>query len=111
MCSFQQLYHDEKTGYVVRCEACGHIQVCFGNMLLTLDETGFANLCAWVSRWAEEQLPDQDESVKAVVIPTPSDGIRLLLNIRELMSLHNMLEFADAELKSLEMMKLFTITE
>ncbi|MFT3826796.1 MAG: hypothetical protein QM731_22930 [Chitinophagaceae bacterium] len=109
MCTYQHLFHDDKTGYVIRCAACGHFQVCFGNVLVTFGEAAFRDFCFWISRWREEQYPAEDMDVKAVVIPTPCEGMRLLLSVRELDQLHIMLEAADTEWRSQEMLKLFTI--
>jgi hypothetical protein len=41
------------------------------------------------------------------VIPTPCDGMKLLLSLRELNEFNIMLETADSELRSLELIKLF----
>ncbi len=108
MCNYQHLFHDDKTGYVIRCEACGHFQVCFGNVLITLGEAAFRDFCFWISRWREEQSYAEDMYVKSVVIPTPCDGMKLLLSKRELHELDLMLEAADTEWRSQEMLKLFS---
>lgn len=42
-----------------------------------------------------------------IVVPSPCEGVKLLLSMRELRAFDEMLENSDAELKSLEMIKLF----
>lgn len=108
MCSYQTLFHDNNSGYVVRCKECENIQVGFGNIMLTVNENEFGSFRNWLKKVRDEQSPDQKETVRCVVIPTPCEGVKLLLSLRELREFDNMLEEADTELQSSSLLKLFT---
>lgn len=108
MCSYQTLFHDDNSGYVVRCKECENIQVGFGNIMLTVNENEFNSFRNWLKKIKDEQSPDQKETVRCVVMPTPCEGVKLLLSIRELREFDNMLEEADTELQSSSLLKLFT---
>ncbi len=45
--------------------------------------------------------------VRSIMIPSPCQGIQLLLSANELSEFSSMLEEADTELQSLELIKLF----
>lgn len=108
MCSYQTLFHDDNSGYVVRCKECENIQVGFGNIMLTVNENEFNSFRNWLKKIKDEQSPDQKETIRCVVMPTPCEGVKLLLSIRELREFDNMLEEADTELQSSSLLKLFT---
>lgn len=110
MCHFQTLYHHEQIGYVIRCLGCDHFQVGFGNLLLTLDQTDFSGFLEVVRKWKEEPAQNANPETKSIVIPTPCEGIKLFLTGKELADLHQMLETADTECRSREILSLFDIT-
>jgi hypothetical protein len=107
MCNYQTLYHDDNTGYVVRCLECDKIQIGYGNLMLTVNMEGFGAFHWWLKKIKEEQHPSQIETLRCIVIPTPCEGIKLLLSMRELIEFDKMMEEADTELRSVEMIKLF----
>lgn len=107
MCSYQTLFHDDNTGYAVRCKACEKIQLGFGNLMLTMDENEFDSFRILVKTTLDEQSIEMKESVRCIVIPTPCEGIKLLLSRRELHLLDRMVEDADTELKSVCLLELF----
>ncbi|HMR91494.1 MAG TPA: hypothetical protein PKC69_04245 [Chitinophagaceae bacterium] len=107
MCHYQTLYHDDNTGYVVRCAACEKIQLGYGNMVLTFGVEEFDAFRWWLRKIGEEQPEEQSHSLRCIMIPTPCEGMKLLLSRRELAEFLEMLDAADAELEALEMIKLF----
>ena len=107
MCNYQTLYHDNKSGYVIRCEECENLQVTFGNIIITFGKEDFNKFIGVVKDLRAKQQPEADIVVKSIIIPTPCDGVRLLFSYRELQELENMLEAADSELQSLELLELF----
>lgn len=107
MCQYQTLYHHDDTGYVVRCNECEKIQLGYGNLMVTFSTDDFASFRWWIRKIKEEQQPAQNPTLRCIVIPTPCDGMKLLLSMRELNDFDNMLETADTELQSLELIKLF----
>jgi hypothetical protein len=107
MCRHETLYHDDRTGYVVRCCECEKIQVGFNNVVITFNVEEFSSFRSWLLRIKNECQPGQNDKLRSIVIPTPCDGMKLLLSLRELNEFNIMLETADSELRSLELIKLF----
>lgn len=107
MCHYQTLYHNDSTGYVVRCPECEKIQIGYGNLMVTFGRGDFDDFRWWLRRIKDEQSPSQSPTLRCIVIPTPCEGMKLLLSMRELVDFDNMLEAADTELRSLELIRLF----
>jgi len=107
MCHYQTLYHDDTTGYVVRCPECEKIQVGYGNLMVTFSRGDFDDFRWWLKKIKNDQDLSQSRTLRCIVIPTPCEGMKLLLSLRELTDFDNMLETADTELKSLELIRLF----
>lgn len=107
MCHYQTLYHNDSTGYVVRCPECEKIQIGYGNLMITFGRGDFDDFRWWLRRIRDEQSPSQSPALRCIVIPTPCEGMKLLLSMRELVDFDNMLETADTELRSLELIRLF----
>lgn len=108
MCQYQTLYYDDKVGYVIRCVHCENFQIGFGNVLVNLHKSDFADFCAWIKGCKAEHQGVEESTIKSIIIPTPCDGLKLFLSHRELSELHRMLDTADSEWRSQEMMKLFS---
>ncbi|MGC4037728.1 MAG: hypothetical protein QM764_17330 [Chitinophagaceae bacterium] len=107
MCSYQTLYHNDRTGYVIRCEECSKIQVAYGNLVMTFEKCDFEAFHKWIGNVHESQQPVQSPAVRSIMIPSPCQGMRLLLSYNELKELNTMLDEADTELQSLELIQLF----
>lgn len=107
MCQYQTLFHDDKTGYVIRCAECEKIQVGYGNLIMTFDVADLDQFRWWLKKIRDDNHPSQNENVRCIVIPGPCEGMRLLLSMRELREFNSMLDLADSELRSLEMIKMF----
>jgi hypothetical protein len=106
MCEFQSLYYEDD-GYVVKCKDCGHYQVAFGTMMLSLSEDDYEILCKIVAKKRNEADFAASENTRNVVIPTPSQGLYLLLTREEAHCFYDILEAADSEEKARQMMALF----
>ena len=107
MCRYQTLYLNEQTGYAIRCEACENIQVAFGNLVMTFEKADFEVFHGWVKKIRlDEQMPES-RTVRSIMIPSPCQGIQFLLSFSELNDFGELLEAADTELKSLELLNLF----
>lgn len=107
MCRYQTLYHDERAGYVVKCVECGRLQVGFMNLMLVFNDEDFHAFRCWLKKIKRDKESCQNEIIRSIIIPTPCEGVRLMVSYRELTDFDNMLETADSELKSLELIKLF----
>lgn len=107
MCSYQTLFHNDHSGYVIHCRECNSIQVAYGNVLLTWHREDFSGFCRYVQQIKDDLPADYRPDHKSVVIPIPCEGIRVLLSARELDELQQMLDAAETELQSLELMQLF----
>lgn len=108
MCEFQSLYHNND-GYVVRCNICGHYQLGFASTLLTLTKNDFTTLCEIVDHKITTKISYENENSKSILIPTPYQGVRILLTRAELQQLYTMLDEADVEEKSQSLISLFKI--
>lgn len=106
MCEFQSLYFNDD-GYVVRCKQCGCYQLAFGSTMLTLTKKGFETFCKMVKHKCNERDFLFSEHSKCVVIPTPSNGVYMLLTKNEVNQLNEILEEADNEEKAQCLLSLF----
>lgn len=108
MCTYQALYHSDKSGYIVRCEECEKIQVAYSNLVMTFERTDFDSFRNLIAKIKNDRHPMAGSPVvRSIMIPSPCQGIQLLLSYNELNEFSAMLEEADTELQSLEMIKLF----
>jgi hypothetical protein len=107
MCNFQSLYFNDD-GYVVRCKECGHYQVAFSSTMLTLTSKGFAALCKLVKNKCSEADYSFAEHTKSVVIPSPAQGLCMLLTRKEAERFCEILEEADTEATTQSLLNLFT---
>jgi hypothetical protein len=111
MCSFQTLFYNDETGYVIHCKGCDSIQVGFGNMLLTWSRPDFYDFYHFIKRMFLETPNDIPVNKKSLAIPVPCEGVRLLVSVRELEQLHQMLDTAESELQSQQLMNLLSGAE
>lgn len=108
MCHYQTLYLNSDKGYVIHCLLCDHLQVAFGNVAITLCRDEFQWFKQSMAILHQDLTRDNKTStVKNISVPTPCDGVMLLLNFKELEELNHMLDAADTELKSQQLMSLF----
>ncbi|OQP59747.1 hypothetical protein A3860_36320 [Niastella vici] len=109
MCSYQTLFYNDECGYVILCHACDSIQVAFGNILLTWNRPDFYDFYEFITRMLNE-TPIDDAAInkKTLAIPVPCEGVRILLSLRELQQLHQMLDTAETELQSQQLMSLLS---
>jgi hypothetical protein len=107
MCHYQTLYHNEKTGYAVRCTECEKIQVAFGNLVMTFNREDFNDFRFWIKKISGNQLAHNNPAIRCIMVASPCQGIQLLLSAAELAELVTLLECADTELQSLHLISLF----
>jgi hypothetical protein len=108
MCQYQTLFYDDKVGYVIRCLHCDNFQLGYGNVLINLHTPDFCDFVQWIKDCRIDDYGATDPSIKSIIIPTPCDGLKLFLSQRELKELHEMLDTADSEWRSQEMLQLFS---
>lgn len=109
MCQYHTCYHDENIGYVIRCEACQRLQLGFGNIMMGFTPGQFAAFRQLVAEHYDQPLPPERRRLKYIIIPLPSDRIRLLLSRHELDGLYKLLEAADSEIIAMQLMQLFRV--
>jgi len=105
MCTYQTLYHNAREGYVIHCRQCNHLQTGFGNICITLSRQGFLSFLQYLRECLT--IADKDLDVKTFRIPTPYDGMHLLLTGGEIKRLVSMLDEAETEWRSLALLELF----
>lgn len=107
MCLHKRLYYDEQRGYVVHCEECNTIQIAFGNLLVTFCRPDFFKFVQWMGEENEKYADAELIHTRNIILPTPCEGMKMMMSRAELNDLHGMLDAAEAELSALEMMRLF----
>lgn len=114
MCHFKTLYYDNNNGYIIHCMECDHIQIGYGNILITFHHRDFGSFREWLKQVESNQTAPEDSTeflIKSIVVPTPCEGLKLLLSVKELGEFNHMLDVADTELQSLALLKLFNNAE
>lgn len=107
MCNYQTWFHDDGIGYVVECNRCRKIQTGFGNLMVTFSNEDFEKFRIYLLIAVSSRHPNADRKIKSIAIRTPSEGICFLLSEDELLGLQQMIEYADTEMKTAGLMKLF----
>lgn len=105
MCTYQTLFHNPREGYVIHCRQCNHVQTGFGNICMTLSRDGYLSFLKYLRECLI--VADNDPHIKTIRIPTPYDGMHLLLTGEEIKRLVSMLDEAETEWRSLELLQLF----
>jgi len=107
MCTYHTCYQNDTRGYIVQCTECRRLQMGYGNMMIVFYQDEFKSFMRLVNKLQAEQPPEERRQLKHIVIPTPSDSVRLLLSRDDLAELHEMLEEADSEIKARQLLELF----
>jgi hypothetical protein len=107
MCTYQTLFHEDSIGYVIRCGQCERFQVGYGSVIISFDQKDFETFCMKVADIRHGHFPVKDPRLKTMVLATPCEGLQLYLSQRELYELHDMLEHADIEFRSGQLLSLF----
>ena len=105
-CHFQKLYTGED-GYVVRCKECGHYQLAFLCVMLTLDEQHYYSFRKLIQQRYEDSLCVSNEHCKCIVVETPAAGTSFLFSAREIKRFADLLDEADTEERAQSMLQLF----
>ncbi|MBX2922306.1 MAG: hypothetical protein KF746_08960 [Chitinophagaceae bacterium] len=106
MCRFKNWYQDEN-GYVIQCEDCRHFQVSFGTSMLTFDEAQFKSFIQLVSDKKANHALMHNPDCKCIILPTPCSQIHLILSENEFMNLHEMIQAADTEIQTRQLLNFF----
>ncbi len=107
MCAYHTWFYCDKIGYVIECLDCNHIQLCFGNLQITFEMSDFDMFKKYIQKSTEQILPCSDRHVKSITLKTPCTGINMILSESELHGLHEMIDFADTEMRSSALLNLF----
>ena len=105
-CEFQSFYFADD-GYVVYCKNCGHYQVAFMCICLTLTKEDYAAFRKLVAMHHNQPDYSFSECCKNIIIKTPAEGISFILTKNETKRLNEILEEADTEEKTLALLHLF----
>lgn len=106
MCEFKYLFSGED-GYVVRCKNCAHYQLAFASFMLTLSHGEFQSFCELVKYKCQRVDDVLTGYSKTVLLQTSAPGVFVLLTKDEVLRLHEMLEEADNEERSVSLLSLF----
>lgn len=109
MCQYHTCYQNDTKGYIVQCTECRRLQMGYGNIMIVFHADEFESFRKLVKDLNSQQQPEERRQLKHIVIPTPSDCVRLLLSQDDLAELHTMLEEADNEIKTRQLLELFAL--
>jgi len=109
MCHYHTCYQSDTKGYIVQCTECRRLQMGYGNIMVVFYQEEFESFRKLVTDLYNQQPPAERKQLKHIVIPTPSDCVRLLLSREDLADLHVMLEEADNEMKARQLLELFAV--
>lgn len=106
MCELHTLYCCNK-GYVVRCRCCGYIQVAFGTSLINFSPEDFERLLEMMQVVCSGEAIRLAEDCKNIAVPTPYSDVNIILSGKEAFQLLAIIEKADTEMKTQQLMQLF----
>ncbi|MEO6313323.1 MAG: DUF6686 family protein [Chitinophagaceae bacterium] len=109
MCSYHTCYQNDLKGYIVQCNECQRLQMGYGNIMVVFYPEEFNSFRKLINQLHRQQPPEERRQLKHIVIPTPSDCVRLLLSQDDLAELYLMLEEADNEMKARQLLELFAV--
>lgn len=107
MCDYKVLHHNE-SGYALRCEHCGCIQLAFGTTVLALTIDEFYAFKESISGSFETCDAMCCRKQKTIYIPTRENAITLIYTPEELEKLDELLNQSSL---ALEIEKLFATDE
>ena len=107
-CSYQQLYYNNETGYIIRCVHCKSIQVAYGNILLSFEQDILRDFQRLLEKINCDYDLMEDHHLRRIQIPVQYNSISMLLSKKELSELIVMLDKADSELQILSLMELLS---
>jgi hypothetical protein len=105
-CHFQTLYTGED-GYVVRCKECGHYQLAYLCVMVTLEEKQFCSFRKRIQQQYEDSLYLSNDNCKCVVVHTAATGTNFLFTRREIKRFAELLDEADTEERAQSILQLF----
>jgi hypothetical protein len=74
---------------------------------MTFNREDFNDFRLWIKKLSENQPVHNNPAMRCIMVASPCQGIQLLLSAAELAELVTLLECADAELQSLQLISLF----
>ena len=92
---------------MVRCKECGHYQLAYLCVMVTLDEKQFYWFRKMIQQHYEDSLCVSNEHCKCVVVQTPATGTNFLFSGREIKRFAELLDEADTEERAQSMLQLF----
>ncbi len=107
-CNYDSL-HFSSESCIVRCRQCGYYKIAFLSFVITLSESEYKHLHRQVINHYEDGNIDTENVARSIFIVIPSKDIHLMLTGSETVQLYNMMEEADCEIKSIEMISLFQV--
>lgn len=105
-CNYVTLYNGAN-GYIVRCTACNTFQFAFLSTMLTMEEEDYLLFKKQVEKKMRENMFTGDANCKNIWLKTQHRGVDMLLTPKELTELNEILESADTEQRTSELLELF----
>lgn len=106
MCELQTLSYSGD-GYVVSCRHCGYVRIMFGTSLLHVSPVDFVHLLEMLRMICSKEDIHAVEEYKNILVPTPYPETHIVLSPKEAFRLLAILEEADSEIKTWQLLQLF----
>jgi len=94
MCDYKILSHNQ-TGYIILCNTCGHYQLAFGTMAVTLEPKYFKSFCKQANHLKTNFDCNGFEKQKRISLNIFSPYITMILSYSELLQLNELLDEAE----------------
>ena len=107
-CNYDSL-HFTSESCIVRCRQCGFYKIAFLSFVISLSESEYKHLYRQIISHYEEGAINTESTAKNIFIVIPSKDLHLMLTGNETVQLYNMMEEADCEIKTLQMISLFEV--
>lgn len=88
----QQIYHEDKHGYIAYCNGCDSFQLGFGNFFLNQSKEDFIGFADLITRYLHRHYDRKDFNTKDIYLDSPYPGLGLLFSRRDLERLDTMLQ-------------------
>lgn len=106
MCELQYLA-SAGSNYIALCKSCLCYQVCFGNVLISINKESFKSIQKTIKKIQAIETDYPDANLRKYLISTLFSGVNLFLTMAEVQQLGQMMEEAENEEVALSIFKLF----
>jgi len=94
-----RILHEDRLGYISRCQECGRLQLAFGTSAFAMTPDEFREFSKQARLYHSDHFDRIDRNRKDIYVPAMQPGIYLVLTAQELEDLINLLDMGLAGLE------------